>query len=344
MEIYIQSLILHLRVFAFVSIVGAVAIDWVIYRDTNKIFARIIYVAVLIALIANYDTILKAGTGIFDGMKLSAQNTSNGVIADINVALAEAAKEATWFERKISIPIATCFLSIGKFFSWISSFVQEMLQVIFRCAAPIVLSLAAWRALQSTGIRFAVATLWLCMWNIGTAIADFLLSKVLLAALGKAVLSTGGSAAAATVGAVATGGSAAMALIPFIIQAAAYVLLCAIVFYVVTPIMLYHIMSGGDIVQAATHALGGAIGAGAVALQAKRDFRDEKRYRENNSGTGGNATGSNGGTGNTNIQANNPSGSAPAVAYNQGGKSPTEQVYKSVSAVAEKQAETVVNK
>ena len=343
MEIYVQSLILHLRIFAFVSIVAAVAIDWVIYRDTNKIFARIIYVAVLIALIANYDTILKAGTGIFDSMKLSAQNTSNGVIADINVALAEAAKDATWFERKIAVPIATCFLSIGKFFTWISSFVQEMLQVIFRCAAPIVLSLAAWRALQSTGIRFAVATLWLCMWNIGTAIADFLLSKVLLAALGKAVLSTGGSAAAATVGAVATGGSAAMALIPFIIQAAAYVLLCAIVFYVVTPIMLYHIMSGGDIVQAATHALGGAIGAGAVALQAKRDFRDEKRYRGENGGNRGN--GNNSGTGgNTNVQANNPSGSAPAVANNQGGKSPTEQVYKSVSSVAEKQAETVVNK
>ena len=219
-----------------------------------------------------------------------------------------------------------------------------MLQTIFRCAAPIVLSLAAWRALQSTGIRFAVATLWLCMWNIGTAIADFLLAKILVAALGKAVLNVGGGAAAATVGAVATGGSAAMALIPFIIQAAGTVLLSAILFYVLTPIMLYHIMSGGDIVQAATHALGGAIGAGAVALsQAKRDFRDEKKYRSENGGNRGNSNNS-GTNNNTNVQANNPSGSAPAVANNQGGKSPTEQVYKSVSAVAEKQAETVVNK
>lgn len=341
MEIYIQSLILHLRVFAFVSIVGAVAIDWIIYRDSNRIFARIIYVAVLIALIANYDTILKTGTSIFDEMKLSAQNTTNGAIADINATLAEAAKDATWFERKITIPIATCFLSIGKFFAWVSSFVQEMLQVIFRCAAPIVLSLAAWRALQSTGIRFAVATLWLCMWNIGTAIADLLLSKVLLASLGKAVLSTGGNAAAATAAAAATGGSAPMALIPFIIQAAAIVLISAILFYVLTPIMLYHIMSGGDIVQAATHALGGAIGAGAVTLsQVKNGFRDEKRYRENNSGTGGNTTGSNSGTdGNTNIQPNNPSGSAPVVVNNQG-HSPA-PIYQKVAEFAERQ---MVNK
>ena len=112
MEIYIQSLILHLRIFAFVSIVAAVAIDWVIYRDTNKIFARIIYVAVLIALIANYDTILKTGTTIFDSMKLSAQNITNSVNADINVALAQVTSEASWFERKVTIPLASCCLGV----------------------------------------------------------------------------------------------------------------------------------------------------------------------------------------------------------------------------------------
>ena len=266
MDAYVLQLIYNLRVFSFVCMAIARMTDNYIYRD-GYFMKRVIFCCCLAAMISNYDTILASGTSMFDAMKVEAAQNSESIYANINTALSSYSNSASWFERFVTIPIAVCIIGICQFFAWISSFVQVLFQTVFRVAAPIVLGLSAFRVLQSGGLHFAVATVWLCMWNIGTAIADVLLSKILIAALGKTALTVGGQAASAVASAAASGNIASVgaAILPYIIMGGIVFIVCSVVFYITIPIMLYKIISGGEIVGSAVTAIGSAIGMSAAA-------------------------------------------------------------------------------
>ena len=266
MDAYVLQLIYNLRVFSFVCMAIALMTDNYIYRD-GYFMKRVIFCCCLAAMISNYDTILASGTSMFDAMKVEAAQNSGSIYSDLNTALSSFSASASWFERYVTIPIAVCIIGVCQFFAWISSFVQVLFQTVFRVAAPIVLGLSAFRVLQSGGLHFAVATVWLCMWNIGTAIADVLLSKILLAALGKTALTVGGQAAGAVASAAASGSIASVgaAIIPYVVVGGIVFIVCSVVFYITIPIMLYKIISGGEIVSSAVTAIGTAIGMSASA-------------------------------------------------------------------------------
>jgi len=267
MEAYTQSLISQLRYFAFASIVLACMVDYFIYRDVH-FGKRLVYLCVLIAGIAFYDQIIETGTSLFEAAKESSREEVSNMFSNVNTSLKEYAAKAGWWERKVTIPLASGCLWFARLFEWLSSFVQVMLITVFRCCAPIVFGLAAWRVFISVGIRFAVGTLWVCMWSIGTAIADILLVKILAAALGKGVIS-GGASAAGTAAASVIGGSAVAvgpAVLVGLITLLIIFIISAIVFYTLIPIMMYSILSGGEVVHAATHAMQGAVGAGGAAM------------------------------------------------------------------------------
>lgn len=326
MDAYVLQLIYNLRVFSFVCMAIALMTDNYIYRD-GYFMKRVIFCCCLAAMISNYDTILASGTSMFDAMKVEAAQNSESIYANINTALSSYSNSASWFERFVTIPIAVCIIGICQFFAWISSFVQVLFQTVFRVAAPIVLGLSAFRVLQSGGLHFAVATVWLCMWNIGTAIADVLLSKILIAALGKTALTVGGQAASAVASAAASGSIASVgaAILPYIIMGGIVFIVCSVVFYITIPIMLYKIISGGEIVSSAVTAIGSAIGMSAAAGAAfAKNIKEFKGSEKNTAQTQQKDTSS------VTVSGMPSSG-------NTGNTPPASNVYNIVAEAAEKQ-------
>lgn len=322
MENYIQQLVFVLRGFAYVSMVLALLHAVHDFRSGQNVTKYIVYLLCLTAFIAFYDTILDYGCQMFDQGVNDAREQTYLVWDEIDAGISGNSNVGGILDRYILIPLTKGLLTCCRLFHFISGFVQTAFKVIYRVSAPLALGLAAWRVFISTGVRFAAGTLWLCCWKVGCAIADIILLKILLAVLSKSILSGASGVAGAVAAKMVVTGTAKIAVSPAVLWALLFgliiFLITAITLYFLIPIALYHIICAGDVVQGATHAMTGAIGAGtAVNNSIGKTFGAARGGNGGGSGGGGenspalasdssNAgnTASSGSTGSANTSAN----------------------------------------
>ena len=316
-----NELISQMRYFAFAAIAIALMVEST-HRDA--LFARrFIFILCLVAGIAFYNDIIDAGVSMFASAKANAQEEYLFTIKQVKEILDRAGRKASilW---QIFYYLAAWGLGLCKVFAWISQIVQEALIVIYKVCCPIALGLAAFRAMGGVAVKFAIGTLWLCMWSIGTAIADLLIAKIAFAAFAKGVFSAGSSAAAGLIGGAA-GVAAAPALLIGVLIGVTVLLVTMILLYILIPVSIYSLLSGGEIGQAAGNAmrtaiLGGAAAGGAMASTFYRsgggrkieNNKNNKKTDEKN-GTDANSITSPGGSG-TSASGGGTSGSGSASA------------------------------
>ena len=266
LEPYINQLVFVLRGFAYVSMCLALLHAVHDFRSGQNVTKYIVYLLCLTAFLAFYSDILDFGCKMFDPGVSEARQQAYAIWDEIDSGISENSSSGGIVERYILIPFNKGFLNGCRFFYWFSRIVQGVFKIIYRVSAPLAIGLAAWRVFIPTGVRFAAGTLWLCCWNVGCAIADIILLKMLLAVLAKSLLAgTSGSAGAVAAKMVVAGGAKiaiGTAVLWALLFALIIFLIAAITLYILIPIALYHIICAGDVVQGATHAMSGAIGGG----------------------------------------------------------------------------------
>ena len=211
---------------------------------------------------------------MFVSAKENARTEYYTTMRSVRQAIDNGKKEASWFERNILYYLVYLLLGFCDVLAWLSDQIQRCIVVLYKVCCPVAFGLAAWRPLSGIGLKFATGTLWLCMWSIGTAIADLLIGEITIAALGKAVLSAGSSAAGA---AVAGGVALGPALLVGVLIGLVVVVVSMVIFYITIPFMMYSLVTGGDLGQAAGSAMRSAVFGGAAAgLAAHRSYTNAK--------------------------------------------------------------------
>ena len=282
MASYMNMLIMQLRFFAFASIAIAMMVE--AYHRDALFGRRFIFIMCLIAAIASYNSIIDYGVEMFESVRRSAHGAFYLSLYNVRTAIDQGASKASWME-KIMYYIAYWGLDLCNVFAWLSGLLQQALVIIYKVCCPVALGLAAWRAMSGVAVKFAVGTLWLCMWSVATCIADLLMAKIALAAFSKAMLSAGSSAAAG----IAAGTAAGTPLVVGVLVGIAVLFVCMFFFYIMIPFVMYALLSGGEIGQAASNAIKTAIVGGAAAgAGVSTAYRDAKRF-----GGGGGDSGAN---------------------------------------------------
>lgn len=338
METYIQQLVFILRSFAYVSMVLALLHSVHDFRSGQNVTKYIVYLLCLTAFLSFYNTILDYGCQMFDQGVNEAQQQTKNIWDDIDSGITEKSRSnGGILEKYFLVPLAKGLLTGCRFLHWISGFVQNMFKVIYRVSAPLAIGLAAWRVFIPTGVRFAAGTLWLCCWNVGCAIADIILLKMLVAILAKSLLTGTEGVAGAVAAKMVVAGTAKIAIGTASLWALLFGLLIflitAIMLNILMPIALYHIICAGDVVQGATHAMAGAIGGGmAINSSIGRTFAHGH----------GNSGGSGGGGGNSSVLASdsNTAGNSSGSSGNSGsGNTRANRSHAALAEAAERQLE-----
>ena len=325
-----------LRGFSFVSMVLALLHAVHDFRSGQNVMKYIVYLICLAAFLAFYDPILYYGCNMFDQGVSDVRNQMFQIWDNIDQTCTEKSSVGSGVDKYFLIPVTKGLLHACKIFHWVSSIVRTMFVVIYRVAAPLAIGLAAWRVFVPVGIRFAVGTLWLCIWSVGCAIADLLLFRMAVATIGKSVLVGATGAAGAVAAKMVIAGTAKIAVVPAVLWALIFALIIflatAIMLYILMPIALYHIICAGDVVQGATHAMAGAIGGGMAANSAiGKTFGG----RNNGGGSGG------GGGGNSPSLASDSStaGSTASSGSSSSGNTMANRSHAALAEAAERQLE-----
>jgi hypothetical protein len=102
--------------------------------------------------------------------------------------------------------------------------------------APVILGLAAWEPFRGRLYQFITYTLAVTMWSVGYQIADiFILKGIALVGVPTALNASSGVM-------VVSGGGALMGLLAFMLA----LLIGMCIFYILTPILMFSILSGAN--------------------------------------------------------------------------------------------------
>lgn len=108
--------------------------------------------------------------------------------------------------------------------------------VAFKIMAPIVLGLSAWEVFRSRLYQFITYTLAVIMWSVGYQIADiFILKGIVLIGVPNALSSSAGVM-------VVAGGGTLIGLLVFLLA----LLIGMCIFYILTPVLMFSILSGAN--------------------------------------------------------------------------------------------------
>jgi hypothetical protein len=226
----------YLRYFSYASITGAFLLGVFKARATG-LSERILFTAFLTAFIAFYNPIVDEGTEIFESMTAASDSKidtyldicrtvrfegDSGFFDDFITSL-----QANFFKMLLS---CTCILRS------ISGFVQVFFVIAFKIMAPVILGLAAWEPFRGRLYQFITYTLAVTMWSVGYQIADiFILRGIALVGVPSALNASSGVM-------VVSGGGALMGLLVFLLA----LLIGMCIFYILTPILMFSILSGAN--------------------------------------------------------------------------------------------------
>ncbi len=232
----INIIIWHLRNFSFASITIAFMCGCFRGREV-KIFDRIMFTAVLTAFIAFYNPILDEGTKIFQEMTASSDSKIDIYLERCRTIRIEG--DSGFFDDFITSLQANFFkvlLSCNVVLRFISGLLQSYFIVAFKILAPIVSGLAAWEIFRSNLWKFITYSLAAMMWSVGYQIADiFILKGIVLLGVPSALNSGAGVM-------VITGGTALLGLLVFLIT----LFIGMSIFYLLTPIVIFSVLSGAN--------------------------------------------------------------------------------------------------
>ena len=232
----LNILINYLRCFSFASISIAFMCDCFKNREV-RIFERIMFTALLSAFIAFYNPIIDEGTKIFEQMTVESDNEIDLYLERCRTVRFEG--DIGFFDDFItSLQANFCklVLSCNYILRFISSFLQVYFMVAFKAMVPIVSGLAAWQIFRNILWKFITYSIAVMMWSVGYQIADiFILKGIALIGIPSALSSGVGAM-------VITGGTALMGLLVFLIA----LLIGMCIFYILTPIVIFSVLSGAN--------------------------------------------------------------------------------------------------
>jgi hypothetical protein len=225
-----------LQSFSFVSITCAFMIDVIRQREMN-IASRISFTVMLVAFVAFYDTILDEGTEIFKQMAAVSDSKIDAYLERCRTVRIEG--DSGFFDDFVTSLQAHFFkilLSFTGGLRFISSLLQEYFIIAAKITAPVLLGLSAWEILRDklrNIINYSIAVMF---WPIGYLIADaFILKGIVLIGVPNALSSGTGAV-------IVSGGSILMGLTVFLIA----LLISMCIFYTLTPLLLFAIISGAN--------------------------------------------------------------------------------------------------
>ncbi len=226
----------YLRYFSYASITGAFLFG-VFKARTTGLAERIIFTAFLTAFIAFYNPIVDEGTKIFEGITAASDSKIDAYLDKCRTVRFEG--DSGFFDDFITSLQANFFkvlLSCTFVLRFISGFIQMFFIIAFKIMAPVILGLSAWEPFRGRLYQFISYTLAVTMWNVGYQIADiFILNGITLVGVPNALNSSAGVM-------VVSGGSALMGLLVFLLA----LLIGMCIFYILTPIVMFSILSGAN--------------------------------------------------------------------------------------------------
>jgi hypothetical protein len=256
----IGMLIRDLRYFSFASITVAFMCDCFRNREV-RIFERITFTIVLTAFLAFYSPILDEGTKIFEQLTSASDSKIDAYLEKCRTVRFEG--DSGFFDDFITSLQANFFkiiLSCTCILRFISNLLQTYFIIALKIMAPIVLGLGAWEIFRNILWKFITYSLAVMMWSVGYQIADiFILKGVALVGVPSAL----GAGAGAV---VITGGTALIGMLVFLLA----LLFGMCIFYILTPIVMFAILSGANPGTAVTGnmrtaAIAAMAGAGSAA-------------------------------------------------------------------------------
>jgi hypothetical protein len=225
-----------LRYFSYASIAGAFLFGIYKLRATG-LTERIIFTAFLTAFIAFYNPIIDEGTKVFEGITAEGDSKIDAYLDKCRTVRFEG--DSGFFDDFITSLQANFFkvlLSCTFVLRFISGFIQMFFVIAFKIMAPVVLGLSAWDPFRSRLYQFITYTLAAMMWSVGYQIADvFILKGIALVGVPNALNSSAGVM-------VVSGGGALMGLLVFLLA----LLIGMCIFYILTPILMFSILSGAN--------------------------------------------------------------------------------------------------
>ncbi len=231
----INIIVKALHPFSYVSIALAFMIDTIRQRELN-IASRLVFTATLVALLAFYNPIMDEGTKIFEQMTAVSDSKIDTYLERCRTIRIEG--DSGFFDDFMTSLQANFFkvlLSFTGVLRLISSLLQKYFIIAGKVTAPVLLGLSAWEFLRDKFrniINYSIAVMF---WPIGYLIADaFVLEGIVLIGVPNA-LSSGA-------GVVITGGGVLLGVIVFLIS----LLIGMCIFYVLTPMLLFAIISGAN--------------------------------------------------------------------------------------------------
>jgi hypothetical protein len=230
-NIYVKTL----HSFSYVSIALAFMIDTIRQRELN-IASRLVFTATLVALLAFYNPIMDEGTKIFEGMTAESDSKIDIYLERCRTVRIEG--DSGFFDDFMTSLQANFFkilLSFTGGLRLISSLLQKFFIIAAKVTAPVLLGLSAWEFLRDKFRSIINYSLAVIFWPIGYLIADaFILEGIILIGIPNA-LSSGA-------GVVIAGGGVLLGMIVFLIS----LLIGMCIFYILTPILLFTILGGGN--------------------------------------------------------------------------------------------------
>jgi hypothetical protein len=232
----INIIVKSLQVCSYVSVTMAFMLGWFRERDC-KIFERIAFTAALTALIAFYNPILDEGTKMFQEMTASSDSQIDAYLEKCRTVRIEG--DSGFFDDFVTSLQASFFkilLACTGGLRFISGLLQEYFIVAFKIMAPIILGLSAWEVYRGNLASFILYSIGVMIWSVGYQIADiFVLKGIVLIGIPSALNASTGAM-------VITGGGALIGLLVFLLA----LLLGMCIFYVLTPIVMFSILSGAN--------------------------------------------------------------------------------------------------
>jgi len=226
----------YLRYFSYASITGAFLFGVFKARATG-LSERILFIVFLTAFIAFYNPIVDEGTKIFEDITAESDSKIDAYLDRCRTVRFEG--DSGFFDDFITSLQANFFkvlLSCTCILRSISGFIQMFFIVAFKIMAPVILGLSAWEAFRSRLYQFITYTLAVTMWSVGYQIADiFILKGIALIGVPNALSSSAGVM-------VVSGGGALMGLLVFLLA----LLIGMCIFYILTPVLMFSILSGAN--------------------------------------------------------------------------------------------------
>lgn len=226
----------YLRYFSYASIAAAFILGVFKARATGLI-ERIVFITFLTAFIAFYNPIVDEGTEIFEAITAESDSKIDAYLDRCRTVHFEG--DSGFFDDFITSLQANFFkvlLSCTCILRSISGFIQTFFVIAFKIMAPVILGLSAWEPFRGRLYQFITYTLAVTMWSVGYQIADiFILKGIALVGVPNALNSSAGVM-------VVSGGGALMGLLVFLLA----LLIGMCIFYILTPVLMFSILSGAN--------------------------------------------------------------------------------------------------